>query len=298
MDTALVLTRGNPIGAAAMLTNLNPSHGSFTGVARSPKSVSPLIGQLVYRPGERSARLAFFTPESSINNSNLTGMVDRMAEQAGEWGAFNILAELPEDHESLEGMRRCGFVVYARQQIWRLPSPARNHRRQSLWAPANSKDEIGIRNLFHCLVPPLAQGAESFPAQRQKGFVHRQQGEMLAFVEGVYGPRGIYLLPLFHLTLENVEELIADLLLHLAPLLGRPVYLAVRSYQSWIDNALEALPALKGERQVLLVKHLAHIQRVPVYNSLRATIENSTPEPTVSIQAIALPQPQLAEIEE
>ncbi|HSV86813.1 MAG TPA: hypothetical protein VLH85_09575 [Levilinea sp.] len=298
MDTALVLTRGSPIGAIAMLTNLNPSHGSFTGVARSPKSVSPLIGQLVYHLGERSARLAFFTPVSSINNSNLTGLVERMAEQAGVWGAFNLLAELPEDHETLEGMRRCGFVVYARQHIWRLPPPNGKHHRQGLWAPVNSKDETGIRNLFHCLVPPLAQGAESFPVQHLKGFVHRQRGEALAFVEGIYGPRGIYLLPLFHPTLENVDVLISDLLLHLTPLVGRPVYMAVRSYQSWIDNALEALSTQEGERQVLLVKHLAHIQRVPAYNSLRAAIENSKVEPTVSIQMIALPQPQMADIEE
>jgi hypothetical protein len=87
---------------------------------------------------------------------------------------------------------------------------------------------------------------------------------VLAFVEGIYGPRGIYLLPLFHPTVENVDMLISDLLLHLSPLMGRPVYLAVRSYQSWIENALESLQTQAGERQALLVKHLAHTARVCV----------------------------------
>jgi hypothetical protein len=278
-----------------MLTNLHPSHGSYTGVARSPKSISPLIGQMVYRLGERSARLAYFTPESAVNTPDLNGLVESMAVQAGEWGAFNILAELPEDHLTLEGMRRCGFVVYTRQRIWRLPPPNGSPNREDLWTPVTSRDEIGLRNLFHCLVPPLVQGAESFPVQRLQGFVHHQRGEILAFVEGIYGPQGIYLLPLFHPTLENPGELISDLLLHLSPLMGRPVYMAVRSYQSWIESALESLQTEAGERQALLVKHLAHIQRVYAFNSRRVAIENSKPEPTVPIRTI---RTRLLEMEE
>jgi hypothetical protein len=298
LDSALVLTRGSPLGPAAVLTNLHPSHGSFIGVARSPKSVSPLIGQIIYRLGERSARLSFFTPESSVNTPDLNGLVERMAMQAGEWGAFNMLAELPEDHLSLEGMRRCGFVVYTRQRIWRLPTPNGSPNREDLWKPVTSIDETGIRNLFHCLVPPLVQGAEAFPVQRLQGFVHRHHGEVLGFVEGIYGPRGIYLLPLFHPTVENVDMLISDLMLHLTPLMGRPVYMAVRSYQSWIENALESLQTEPGERQALLVKHLAHTQRVYAFNSRRVAIENAKPEPTVPIQTLVLSQPQLVEMEE
>jgi len=298
LDNALVLTRGSPLGPAAVLTNLHPSHGSFTGVARSPKSVSPLIGQMIYRLGERSARLSFLTPESSVSAANLAGLVDRMAEQAGEWGAFNILAELPEEHGTLEEMRRCGFVVYARQRIWRLPPPNGNHQREPLWTPVQSRDENGVRNLFQCLVPPLVQGAEAFPVQQLQGFVHRERDEVLAFVEGIYGPRGIYLLPLFHPTLENVDGLISDLLLNISPLMGRPVYMAVRSYQSWIESALEALPTEAGERQALLVKHLAHIQRVYAYNSRRVAIENSKPEPTVPIQTIVMAHVHTADVEE
>jgi hypothetical protein len=298
LDNALVLTRGSPLGPAAMLTNLHPSHGSYTGVARSSKSISPLIGQIIYRLGERSARLSFFAPESSANTPGLTGLVERMAVQAGEWGAFNMLAELPEEHPTLEGMRRSGFVVYTRQRIWRLPPPNGSPNREDLWKPLTSTDESGIRNLFHCLVPPLVQGAESFPVQRLRGYVHRQRDEVLAFVEAIYGPLGIYLVPLFHPTVENVDELISDLMLHLSPLMGRPVYMAVRSYQSWIENALESLQTEAGVRQALLVKHLAHIQRVYSFNSRRAVIENSKPEPTVPIQTLVLKQPQLVETEE
>jgi hypothetical protein len=298
LNYTLVLTHGSPIGPAAVLTNLNPSHGIYTGIARSPKSASPLIGQITYRLGERSARLSFFTPESSVETPTLHGLVENMAVQSGEWGAFNMLAELDEDHNSLEGLRRCGFVVYARQRIWRLPPPNGKPDRKDLWKPLHSEDETGIRNLFHCLVPPLVQGAEAFPVQRMKGYVHRQRGEVLAFVEGIYGPRGIYLLPLFHPTVENVDELISDLLLHLSPLMGRPVYMAVRSYQSWIENALESLQTEAGERQALLVKHLAHIQRVHAFSARRVGIENSKPEPTVPIQTIKVGAVQVVEMKE
>lgn len=283
LDSALVLTRGSPIGLPASLANLHPSHGSFTGVAHAPGN-PPLFGQMVYRLGDRSARLSFLTPESAAGDALLTGLMEGVARVAGEWGAFNLLAELNEQSDALTGLRRAGFAVYSRQRVWKLPVEQHNGRQgASFWRAVSSYDEAAIRSLYQCLAPPLAQSAEAVPAQRFQGFIYKQKGETLAFVEGIYGPRGIYLLPLVHPTVEDAPALLAELPQHLAPLFGRPVYLTVRSYQSWLESALEDLGAVAGPRQALLVKRLAHVQRVYALNPRLAGMEKATTEPTTSI---------------
>jgi hypothetical protein len=45
---------------------------------------------------------------------------------------------------------------------------------------------------------------------------------------------------------------------------SRPVYLAVRSYQSWLENGLRKIGAEAAPRQALLVKHLIARQRSPI----------------------------------
>ncbi len=285
LDSALVLTRGSPIGPIAALTRLQPSHGSFTGIARTPGSNSALIGQMVYRLGDRSARLSFFTPQDAAHTAPVTALVEGMAHVAGEWGAFNLLAELDEQSEALTGLRRAGFAVYARQRVWKLPVGHSNGKqKQGSWRPVTSVDELSVRSLYQCLVPPLAQGAETFPLQNFRGFIYKHKEETLAFVEGIYGPRGIYLIPLVHPTVEDVPGLLAELPQLLSPVLKLPVYISVRSYQSWLESALEETCTIVGPRQALLVKHLAHIQRVFATNGHRLTsLEHAKAEPTSPI---------------
>ena len=285
LDSSLVLTRGSPIGPMAALNRLHPSHGSFTGVIRSPGSGSPLIGQMVYRLGDRSARLSFLTPQSAIQTAPVTHLAEGMAHVAGEWGAFNLLAELDELSDALVGLRRAGFAVYARQRVWKLPAGQPDGKRpSSSWRPVTAMDESAIRGLYQCLVPPLAQGAEAFPLQRFQGYIYKQKDEVLAFVEGIYGPRGIYLIPLVHPTVEDVPGLLAELPQRMSPVLKRPVYIAVRSYQSWLESALEDTCTVVCPRQALLVKHLTHIQRVFATNGHRlVSLEHAKAEPSAPI---------------
>ncbi len=285
LDNALVLTRGSPIGLTAALTRLHPSHGSFTGVVKYPDGGAPLIGQMLYRLGDRSARLSFLTPASAAHTSPVTRLTEGMAHIAGEWGAFNLLAEVDEQSEALTGLRRAGFAIYARQRIWKLPGGRPNGQEgPSSWRPVTPVDESAIRSLYQCLVPPLAQGAEAFPLQNFRGFIYKQKDETLAFAEGIFGPRGIYLIPLVHPTVENVGRLLAELPQRMSPVLKRPVYIAVRSYQSWLESALEDSCTLVGPRQALLVKHLAHIQRVFAANGHRmASLEHAKAEPSAPI---------------
>jgi len=253
-------------------------------VAQSDNDCPSLVGQMVYIQGERSAHLSFIAPEDSCDTPRLVKMMEYFAEQAGEKGAFNILAEVEDSHPALEAIRRAGFSIYSWQHIWHLPDASKVPAVKSdLWQPTSYIDETAIRNLYQSLVPPLIQAAEPFLSHTPTGLVYRQDGEILAFVEAISGLRGIYLLPVIHPEVKDVGALIRDLL-HVLPGMGRPLYMAVRSYQAWLEHSLVELLATASPRQALLVKHMTLQQRVSVVAPSRLNVlERRRTEPSSSI---------------
>ncbi len=268
---------------AANVSLLHPARGFFTGVTPNGKNNLPLIGQVVYRLGSRSARLSFIAPGSICDSPNLPGLLEGLARQAGEWGAFHVLGELEEVCPAFESMRMAGFSVYAWQHVWRMPTAGgTNGSGPSLWQPVREEDEWAVRNLFQNLVPPLAQSAEPLSIHRPSSLIYRQGGEIMAYVEGGFGPRGIYLTPRIHPDIDDEVSLLKSLPSALGPLLGRPIYMAVRSYQSWLENTLTDLDAKSSPRQALMVKHLTLAQRALLTAHL-VQIEGRQAEPAKSV---------------
>ncbi len=275
MDTALALTRGSPVGLWAALGNMRLEHGSYTGVLRPGGGKAPLIGQIHYNAGERAARIAYVLPNRALEFPELARLLEHLAWAAGESGALSLLAEVEESSPILESLRRCGFGVYAWQRIWKIArTPEAGSDRR--WEQASDLDRLAIRSLFQSLVPPLVQSAEPL-SERTEGFVYEQNGELLGYIEAVYGPNGIYLQPLIHPASEDVPGLLGSLLANLPFHLGRPAYFSIRSYQAWLENPLTELQAEAGERQALLVKHLAAAQRAPAYAVRNGAMEKHQP---------------------
>jgi hypothetical protein len=275
MDTALALTRGNPVGLWAALANMRLEHGSYTGVLRPGGGKPPLIGQIHYNPGERAARIAYILPIRGLDSPELGKLLEHLAWAAGDSGALSLLAEIDETSPALESLRRCGFGVYAWQRVWKIarnPEGGADRR----WEPATDLDRLAIRSLFQSLVPPLVQSAEPL-SERTEGFVYEQNGEMLGYIEAVFGPNGIYLQPLIHPASEDVPRLLGSFLARLPFHLGRPAYFSVRSYQAWLEKPLAELQAEAGERQALLVKHLAAAQRASAYAVRNGALEKHQP---------------------
>lgn len=281
LDSALSLTRGNPVGPLAALSQLNPRRDSFTGVVPASDSDPKLIGQMYYTQGQRSARLSFMAPSHAGASPGISDLLDGLTCQAGDWGAFNLLAEAEEHHPIFENLRRSNFFVYAWQRIWRFtPSAQGEIGVSNRWRAALPQDEIALRSLYQALVPPLVQSAEPFILNSHQGLVYRQNGEVLGYIEGRRGPRGVYLQPVIHPDVEDAQGLLVDLLQALPALyLGRPVYIAVRSYQSWLEAAMEELHGQVAPRQALFVKHLVSAQRVLATNK-RLAMEKQQAEPT------------------
>ena len=100
-------------------------------------------------------------------------------------------------------------------------------------------------------------------------------------MEGFYGPQGIYLQPIIHPGVENISQVLANLLSHQRNPLGRPIYMAIRSYQAWLETVVRDLECQVGPRQALMVKHLVVQQRVAVQAARHSVLEKYTAEPSV-----------------
>lgn len=98
-------------------------------------------------------------------------------------------------------------------------------------------------------------------------------------MEAVNGPHGIYLQPLIHPAVENVSAVITGLLHHQPSSANRPVYLAIRSYQAWLEMVVRDLECQVGPRQALMVKHLAIAQRSGVL-ARHSVLEKYKAEPS------------------
>jgi hypothetical protein len=275
LDNALATTRGSAVGWSAMFGHLHPTQTIFTGVLRSKRDGIRLVGQMCYRSGDHSARLAFILPEREMTSPGAVALVEALAYEAGDRGAMHLLAEVEEGSHTFEALRRAGFSVYGWQRIWRFTAenmPA--ECAEQCWQPASELDEVAIRSLYHTVAPPIVQGAEPLNGRMLTGLVHLQKGEVLAYAEGLHGPGGIYLAPLVHPNVSDLPLVMQSLLRRLSPRATRPVYVAVRSYQSWIEAALESLGGEPGPRQALMIKHMVQMQRQSLPVARPAVMDN------------------------
>lgn len=280
LDSALSLTQGSPLSLAALIAQLHPTRGTYTNIAPGNSESLPVFGQVNFRTGERSARVGFITPEDDTILSSLPMLLEDLARQSGEWGAYHLLAEIDEDSPSFEAFRRAGFSVFAWQRIWRLPESPLISEPDSDWVPADLEYENTIRSLFQSLVPPLVLAAEPSSVHTFQGLVCLQKGEPTAYVDIDFGPRGIYIKPLFHPDVVDVDCLIRSLITVLPNQSGRPTYLCVRSYQSWLENGLQSLEAIAAPRQAVMVKHIIARVRDPVLAHNMKVLERQRAEPS------------------
>jgi hypothetical protein len=284
LDTALTLTHGSPIKTAALFGRLSPVIGAYSNIYSAPDCYPPLIGQMHYTPGERSAHLTSLMPKEDLDTPDLSLLLEDLARQAGVWGAFHLLAEVEEHSAAVEQLRQSGFGVVAWQRIYRFDLPAPSKKcKPALWRTARSLDDVAVRNLFSELVPPLVQVANPFTSVRSPARVYLQDGVIVAYVEIHLGPQGIYISPLIHPEVHNVNELLQDLLFNEPRRAGLPVYFAIPSYQGWLETCMEEQKGQASDRHAIMVKHLATLQRALQAKPAQAVLEKYKVEPTAPI---------------
>jgi hypothetical protein len=203
---------------------------------------------------ETSARLTFIAPTENINGLT-SSLLDHLTVHAGEWGAFHLLAEVDENSPAFRSLRKAGFAMYAWQRVWKLPkleTPAE----QVPWREAEESDWPAVQSLHGQIIPAMIQPVDALPKQAS-GLVCRPDGNLQAYVAVNNGPAGVWIQPLVPPDSGCGPERLAGL-----PGQGeRPVYVCVRSYQAWLETALEDLGAEPGPRQAVMVRRLAKLQK-------------------------------------
>ena len=261
LDAALGVTRGPNLAPGVLLSYLTPVTGIFTWICSNEDDQQPLLGQMSHYSDETFARLTFLAPEEALESPSLADLLEQLAQNAGRHGAFNLLAEVDEQSIAFEPLRKAGFAIYARQRIWKLIKNPNNIKPEIPWTAANSSDSFGVLTLYHNVVPGLVQQVEPLSSKQVNGLVCHYNDEIIGYVDLKYGSRGIWAQPFIHPDVKDVESRLCDLLPSLPNQREREVYLCVRSYQSWLEPALNALESQQSLSQAVLVKRLAVQQR-------------------------------------
>lgn len=301
LDSQLAFTRGPNVLQYALLDMLGPGRTAHTFVARPVGQAS--IAQVRLPPGRNVAHIAFVSPAEMLEDSQGAEMLDAMARAGAEHGAHGLIAEVDEQSPAFESLRRFGFAIYSRQRIWRLSAdrvpaaPAGQALAEDgadLWRAAAPMDDAAIAGLYLNLVPALVQQVEPPPTRHSRDMVHWRHGELLGYLSFDGGPRGIWVQPYFHPGAEDPDQLLGALLSDLEDRQQRPLYVCVRSYQSWMTAPLHALGFEALTDQAVMVKRLAVSIRQPQLAVL-PSLEASLPKPTAPLARLetdALPRAQ------
>lgn len=282
-DSMGELTHGHPIGGCAILSYLRMDYSTYSGIALPGKSNTPLIGQINFFPGDQNARLSFIAPDNSLESGTILALMDHLCWESGARGALRLLIESDEDHPLVEMLRFSSFNIYSKQQIWKFTAaPQTGAPSTTSWRPFQPIDQHNLNSLYHAVVPPLIQSAEGTDKKPFHGLVHYSDGELQAFAEMMAGPRGIYLIPVIHPNIREVESLLVDLITNIIFSPARPLYIAIRDHQCWLNNIFDRSGAEAGNRKALLVRHLVKQQKIGIPITLRNVLNGHRTETTRS----------------
>ncbi|MFN2120770.1 MAG: hypothetical protein ACK2T0_10290 [Anaerolineales bacterium] len=257
LDSTRALTRGSPLGTIGLMAYVNPRRHVYSAVCRDNGAV--MVGGVIHSHGESYARMLYLAPESGLDHPALPALIENLSIEAGNWGAFHVLAELDELSPAFTPLRRAGFVVYAGQRMWDV-TPSEGRKTGDLWPRVQSENLPSVQNLYHQIVPPLLQPIEPMP-RRAAGFICGSRG--ICYATTYRGLNGIVVFPLIHPDATDVAPKLQALIQNLPNRAGRPVYVCVRTYQAWLEHVLEDLGAKPGPQQAMLVKHLARLVKEP-----------------------------------
>lgn len=260
LDSSLMTTLDGDAPRESPLASLLPTRPTHTYVTRGPSQTA--LGQFRYFRFEHAApraQMTYLAPRAlaQTDNGACLQLLDALTAAAGQRGAHSLNAEVDENSPLFETMRRAGFAVYARQELWRCPPGAAGARNEATlrWQRARSDDSQDMRQLLRALVPPMLHQALEQPAERAD-WLYREDGQVLAILAIRRGRRAHSLLPYVHPRLaERVAALLRGALALTSAKLPR--YITIRRYQDWWGEALPALGFARHARQAVLVRHIA-----------------------------------------
>ena len=288
LDNILQLTRGKPLSLTHLLFAIHPNDRSYTGVGDLLDERGKCIAQVYQSPRMSSAQINYLLHPAETDPQCLVPLLDTLIKQAGGWGAKQVVADVYTHSPHFAQFRQAGFSVLAKQNVFKCAAPRGVLPHDQIrWRTWSSADIAAMRCLYHTLVPPLVQPVEPLTRREMLGLVYYdQKGVLQAYADLVYGPVGVWVLPILHPQVgAEMTDLLAEMLHALPDRNGRPIYINTRSYQPWVEQAMFDLSTEVFPEQALLVRYIARRQRVKADFSF-APVENGNREPTLPLAPI------------
>lgn len=235
--------------------------------------------QVEYRPLQAAADISYVAPALGASRRAAgawAALLEGTSVEMAERGIQRLFASLPEGGLEVEPFCQAGFAPYAGERVFRLARPSSSYSAgglEGLVRPQRLEDLPAIQRLSSVVVPQRVRQAEGgiSPARGRGGSDKRyvlpgkQSDEMAGLLIVASGGCGHWMRVLVHPDARHLADgLIAWGLSLLAAQPPRPVFAAVRTYESGIAPALEALGFEAHLERVVLVKHTAAWVKTPV----------------------------------
>jgi len=195
--------------------------------------------------------------ERALNEDAWLALLDGAVEAVGRRGVHALLADVEEGGPELPILRRAGFAVYTRQDIWNLTEPKETSQ-EPILQPRAARDDWDVEWLYTNTVPPLIQLVEPAPPDSGEIWVLREDGELTAFAHLDKGTRATWLQIYIHPNAyAHASEIVSAAVRISDAAPDHPVYCCVRRYQSWLNSALDDSGFSLCQSQAVMVKHIA-----------------------------------------
>ena len=282
LDSELLFTRdADGPGGARFFTLLLPYRGVHTLVTRAGKN--QVVGQFRLHQDAPHAHIAYIAPELEDDSDDTPWLhiLDAMAVEAGKRSAHILVAEVDEIAPLFKTMRIASYAIYARQEIWqRIPGDYSAFEPQETveLSDTTENDLPGIHLLYSYVVPRLVQQITGLP-DAGHGLVYRSEERVEGYIGVAQGKLGVYLTPHLHPDVFSDASAIITSAIKKVGHSGKvPVYVRVRRYQDWLDDALSDLGFEICARQAVMVKHIAAGVRSTAFAPLSHKLE-AVPSP-------------------
>ncbi|MCA9932283.1 MAG: hypothetical protein KC415_00055 [Anaerolineales bacterium] len=270
------------------LFNLFVSGEFPTFVWRAEEGSGAGFIQLHLREGGQSGHILYLSATavsdeetaSPLNEDAWLTLLDQAVIEVGQRGIHSLIAEVSEIGPELPVLRRAGFAVYTRQDIWVLDNGDSEHKwieaqPQQLLQARRAVDDWDIQLLYANTVPRLVQLVEPIPElDTGQSWVLREGNELTAYVHATRGEVATWLRFFIHPNAEGrtVEIVQAALRLYSSKEV-QPVFCCVPRYQSWLQHPLEQMQFQLQGSHAVMVKHTVLHKRRPL-PELTAVLES------------------------
>jgi hypothetical protein len=284
LDSEVAFTRvANSPRSALFSSFFLPQRGLHTLVARQDRH--HVVGQFRLRNDESHARIVYLAPglAHDADNTIYLHLLDAMAAEAGRRGAQTLTAEVDEYLHLFETMRISGFAIYARQEIWqRYPDEPVDLPDDVELTEETDADTHGIQLLYSNIVPRLVQQI-AIPPSDSRGLVYRKNDRVEGYLAVSEGRYGIYIMPYLHPDVFSDAASVIAAAVRTCGHSGRvPIYVSVRRYQDWLEDALLDLGFEPFTRQAVMVRHIAAGIRSAAFAPLHHRLEAIPSHPPIT----------------